>query len=293
VSQLMIDSRFVGVPWKTVFKDITWRQTTNYAAAIGDINPHYFDDEQPAGLVAHPMFAVTLGWPLIANIHQYIDLPYPKAVFDQQVHHTTYIDLQRLMRPGERVRIESEIAAVIPHRAGTEVYFKFTVTDDEGRLVHHEYMGVLLRDVQCTDGGGGEVPPAPREKFAAQPLWEAPVPIAPSLPYVYDGCSGIIFDIHTSPRFAHAVGLPGIVLQGTATIATAVREVVTRELDGDPHRVRLIGAKLTGMVFPGNEVAVQLRERRQGGGRRELFFEVQNVTTGQRALSYGYLAADA
>src|SRR5665811_1937903 len=40
-----ISSRFVGTPLKPLETQITWRQTTNYAAALGDTNPRYLDDE--------------------------------------------------------------------------------------------------------------------------------------------------------------------------------------------------------------------------------------------------------
>lgn len=60
--KLTIDTRLVGVPWKKAYRHIGWRQTTNYAAATHDMNPRYLDDEREGGIMAPPMFAVTLGW---------------------------------------------------------------------------------------------------------------------------------------------------------------------------------------------------------------------------------------
>ena len=144
----------------------------------------------------------------------------------------------------------------------------------DGEPFHTEYMGCLLRGVQCTDAGGGQAPVTPKERFPGTPRWEAAVPIHPTLTYIYDGCTDIVSDIHTSPRFAHGAGLPDIILQVTATIALGVREVINRELHGDPEVVELIGAKLTGMVFPGDQLSVRLCDRRRQHGRTELFFEV-------------------
>jgi len=59
-----ISSRFVGAPLKPMETQITWRQTTNYAAALGDTNPRYLDDERPEGIVASPMFCVAVTWPI-------------------------------------------------------------------------------------------------------------------------------------------------------------------------------------------------------------------------------------
>lgn len=39
------DSHFVGTSIKPYRTKIVWRDTMNYAAAIGDNNPAYFDDE--------------------------------------------------------------------------------------------------------------------------------------------------------------------------------------------------------------------------------------------------------
>ena len=38
-----IGSQFVGTPFKTYQSQITWRDTMNYAAAINDGNPLFFD----------------------------------------------------------------------------------------------------------------------------------------------------------------------------------------------------------------------------------------------------------
>ena len=53
-----IDSAFVGtklLPHQTI---VAARQTTNYAAAIGERATCYFDDTRPEGVIAHPVFPV-------------------------------------------------------------------------------------------------------------------------------------------------------------------------------------------------------------------------------------------
>ena len=181
MNDLIIDSKYVGVPWKQVIKEVTWRMTTNYAAAIGDENLLYFDDESEADLPARS-------------------------------------------------------------RAGSD-----------------------------------------------QAVWSSEVKIAKTLPYVYDGCTDIVFEIHTSPAYAHSVGLPDIVVQGTASLALSVREIVSKELGGDPRGICAIGARFTGMVFAGNTVSVELLERREAPAGTELFFRTKNKDTGKVAVSDGYI----
>jgi hypothetical protein len=65
---MKLNSQFVGTFFKTHLAKIRWRDTMNYAAAIDDNNPLYLDDKRDEGIIAHPMFAVAVTWPVIENI---------------------------------------------------------------------------------------------------------------------------------------------------------------------------------------------------------------------------------
>jgi acyl dehydratase len=112
--------------------------------------------------------------------------------------------------------------------------------------------------------------------------------IDPLLPYVYDGCTQIEFPIHTSPRFAVGVGLPGIILQGTATLACAIREIVNREARGNPECIREIFCKFTGMVIPGSHIEIRCLESREQTDQKDLFFDVLNAEN-KKAIRSGYV----
>lgn len=286
---MKITPDIVGATLKEYKTSITWRQTTNYAAAVGDMNPRYFDDLQERGIIAPPMFAVAVSWPVLENIYDYIQMPYPPEVFRTMVHYSEHIEFHRLMRPGDQVSIKGEVVAVLPHRAGTQIVFKLPVTDPEGKLFHIEYLSALLRGVECSGSGkgAGNIPAVPRVETPPPPAWECDVPIGKEASYIYDGCTNIVFAIHTSPRFARAVGLPGIILQGTATLAYCVREIINREAGGDPAKLKIISGRFTGMVFPGSTIKIQLLKRKEINGTSDLFFQVLNQQ-GQRAVSKGY-----
>ena len=145
-------------------------------------------------------------------------------------------------------------------------------------------MGALLRGVTCRgEKIAADLPPEPAGDWSAGEGWSQKIPIDPLLPYIYDGCTDIVFAIHTSPAFAVGVGLPGIILQGTCTLALAARELVNREADGDPRRLKTLGCRFTGMVRPGSTISVDLKSRRA----ESLFFEVLNQE-GDRAISKGF-----
>jgi 3-hydroxymyristoyl/3-hydroxydecanoyl-(acyl carrier protein) dehydratase len=84
------------------------------------------------------------------------------------------------------------------------------------------------------------------------------------------------------------VGLPDIILQGTASLAYAVRELINREAEENPHLVKTIACRFTGMVIPDSDIRVQLNGRKSDAGGYHLFFTVLN-DKGQRAISDGIL----
>ena len=112
------------------------------------------------------------------------------------------------------------------------------------------------------------------------------VPIAPTLAHVYTECARIWNPIHTDTAVAHAAGLPGPILHGTATLALAVSRVVARDLDGEPGRVREIAARFTGMVPPGSRLVI----RGRGGAGGAFAFDAVGVD-GRPVLGEGVLRA--
>jgi acyl dehydratase len=290
-----INSDYVGTLLKEYRKEVTWRETMNYAAALGDNNLFYFDDERPEGLVAHPMFGVAVTWQISERIWEYLEnLDFPKEILLTQVHYTEHLRIHRLIRPGDRLTIRGRVVAALPHKAGTLLVVRFDACDGQGVPVFTEHMGGLLRGVRCTDGGRGaeQLPQGPKHSAEEAFLWESKVFVDRMAPFVYDGCTDIHFPIHTSVKFARAVGLPDIIYQGTATLALAVREVINREAGGDPRQVRSIACRFTGMVIPGSEIRIQLAGREAGREGDHLFFQVLNQE-GKKAISEGVITLQA
>jgi acyl dehydratase len=293
---MQISSQFVGTPLKTYQSQITWRDTMNYAAAINDGNPQYFDDERNAGIIAPPMFAVAATWPVAENIPDHIEADaFPREIQLTQVHYSEHIRFHRPLIPGQTLSIEGRVAAIMPHRAGTQIVIRFEAFDQNHAPVFTEHNGAMMRGVKCDDGGSGSetLPSAPDRGTEDRLRWEQGIAIDPLLPFVYDGCTNIVFPIHTSKKFAHQVGLPGIILQGTATLALAVSEIINREADGDPLKLKEIYCRFTGMVLPGSEIRLQVYGSRAGYHAGAIFFDVINQA-GEKAISHGYaLLADS
>ena len=285
-----VSSRFVGTPLKEYRTEVVWRDVMNYAAAVGDANPRYFDDERPEGIVAHPLFCVALTWPILGQIWDFLEAgDFPFHLLATQVHYTEHLAFFGPIRPGIRLAISGQITAILPHRSGTEVIIRLDAWDAEGAAIFTEHTGALLRGVRCADEGRGSetLPTVPAASGPGRPIWEVAIPVDPLQSYLYDGCTGITFPIHTSRQFARQIGLPGIILQGTATLALAVRELVNREAGGDPGRLGSLYARFTAMVRPGTQIRMQLTGRVPGDSGVDSHFCVVNEA-GRTAISDGH-----
>ena len=287
-----LSSEHTGKRSKPFEVEVTRRRSMNYAAGLNDPNPCYFDEERPGGVVAPPMLAVALTWPLSERFAEFWEHgDFPLEVLARQVHYSEYIEWERPMRPNDRLRIEGEVVAIAPHRAGTYLVIRYDAHDKKGAPVFHEYIGALLRGVACTDEGQGadSLPEITRRKTTEGPVWEKVAPVDPLAAHIYDGCADIHFPIHTSAAFAHSVGLPGILYQGTATLSLAVREITNLEAEGDPARVRQTSCLFTGMVFPGSDITIRALAREETDEMKHIYFCVLNAD-GKPALRSGCVA---
>ncbi|MBN1532450.1 MAG: MaoC family dehydratase N-terminal domain-containing protein [Spirochaetes bacterium] len=284
-----LDSSFTGTTLREYKTTVQWRHMMNYAAAVDDPNEAYFNDERDTGVIAHPMLAAAVTWPITERIGEFIEsASFPRELILTQVHFTELLEFHRSVVPGDELTVRGVITAIQPHRAGTHVIIRFAAADARGVPVFTEYIGGMMRGVECRGGARGvETVPAVPRADAEEPGWETKVHIGPMAPFIYDGCTDIVFPIHTSRKFARQVGLPGIIFQGTATLAHAVREVVNREAGGDPARLKRLFCKFTGMVLPGTDIRIQRTGRGETAGGMDIFFSVLNGD-GQRAISGGY-----
>ena len=212
---MKLNSNLTGTSLTPFSIKVGWRETMNYAAAIFDDNPAYFDDESDKKIVAHPMFVAAATWPVAGNLGGHIqDKRFPQEVLFTQVHYTEHIAFHRLIQPGDHLTISGKIAAILPHRAGTHAVIRLDATDAENKPVFTEHIGAMMRGVECQGGGAGEedlpdqlIKKSSESKTDANTesnpnpaQWQADIPIPQWMPHLYDGCSHIVFPIHTSKK---------------------------------------------------------------------------------------------
>lgn len=291
-SKLEMTSGGLGASAEDTFREISWRDTMNYAAATGDNNRVYFDDTRPGGIIAPPMYSVAFTWPVVTG--QRVQMPaeskLPMGIGLRGVHATQYTIFHRLIKPGYKLKAELKIVSIQQTRAGVLQTRRVVAKDDSGNKIFTEYSGSMLRGVTCIDGGGfvDDVPEAPEFEEESRNIWTVAVPVAREAAHVYDGCTDIINPIHTSRAVAVGVDLPDIILQGTCTLALAARELVNKEAGADPGKLKQLACQFSKMVVPGTTIQIQLIHRQQSAnGSTELGFQVFN-SDGEIAVSKGY-----
>lgn len=282
-------SGIIGKKLTATTQQIDSRKTTNYAAALGDMNPVYMDDTRQKGTIAHPVFPVAVTWPLIQALPEKLSDDVPFDVISRMVHYSEHLEIHRPVKPIDKLTVEGKIAAVLSHRAGTVVVTRIDAVDNKGETVFTEYIGGMFRGVECEEEKGREsLPQNYVTGDVSKPLWSSKIHVNQSLPYVYDGCSDIVFPIHTSPAFATMVGLPGIILQGTCTLALAVTEIVNRELDGDSCAIKSIGCNFGAMVLPETDIQIETKQIEQKENSKIIYFRVLNNESKQ-SVKNGYV----
>jgi hypothetical protein len=285
-----IDSRFVGTKLETCERVLHWRDMMVYAAGVDDRNPIYYDDEREGGIVGHPLFPIVVTWPILQHLSDYLPgSGFPFHLLASQSHDGEHLVLHRSLRSGDALTIGGEIAAIVPHPAGTRLVIRLAGVDEQGRPVFTRFTSVLLRGIECSDAGAGAdgLPSVPAAPDQAEILWQAVVPIGPLRPYLYDGCTSISLPQHLSRRFAHGLDLPGIVLQETATLAFALRELLYREAEGEPRGLETLSCHFTGVVLPNTEIRIQLVGKKPQAQGTDLHFTVLNHQD-RRVISDGY-----
>lgn len=285
-----VTSELVGTTLGPSTHHVDERWTMAYAAALEETADHYFDTTRPAGIVAHPLFAVCVEWPVIVSGR---DAAERLGVLPEEtrraVHATHDLTVHRLIRPGDTLSTTATHTGVEQRSPGAFVTTRLETRDAQSELVAVTEQGALYLGVPTT----GEERPAP----AAEPpelldaegaTWsQIQVRIPHGAAHTYTECARIWNPIHTDEAVARAAGLPGIILHGTATMALAVSRIVDACADGDPSRVRRIVGRFGAQVPMPSTITVRLSAtERSSDGTMAVPYDVSNQEGG-RAIDRG------
>jgi acyl dehydratase len=253
---MVISTHTLGADLEPETVEITPRMTLAFAAGVGDIGSRTFDDAAGCGLMAPPAFCARLEWTVLARGRAGV-LGLEPAARARALHVEQDSTFHRPIRPGDRLTTSGTIVAIRPTSAGALVRTRLTTTDTGSSIpVVTSWHASIYRGIGVTGPGGSVAeppagPPVPRELGRRHPI-----PVCREAAHVYTECASIWNPIHSERKIALEQGLPDVILHGTATWATAGREIVRFYAQGDPARLKRLRATFKAPVVPGHQISL-------------------------------------
>ena len=231
----MISPSIVGREIGPDYQDIDKRWLMAYSAGLGETS------------FPHPLFPVCYEWPVSRPIRQIEGL---REHYGALVHAEHDLTLHRTARDGDRLEVRVRIVAVVRKKPGAAVVFRFETRDADSLPVSTTNFTALYRGVQVDGPDRGSVESLPAAAGALVPAGE--IDVAATAAHVYTECARIWNPIHTDREYARSVGLPDIILHGTATLALSI----SRVLEKYPGQVRRVRCRFAGMVLMPSRLTV-------------------------------------
>ncbi len=255
-SSMRFSSDAVGLEVGPVAHAIDARWLMAYAAGLGETDPASYDTRRVEGPRAHPLFPVCYEWPLALQVRQRL----VSAELElRSVHAQHDLTIHRAPRAGDALSTRARVVAIVQRKPGAFMMVRYETVDATGERVTTTEYGSLYRGVavdgpeQCPPGWAPD-PPAASTDLPVVSTVRVPATLA----HVYTECAQIWNPIHTDVAVAERVGLPGIILHGTATLALTVSQVLAA-LGRDPEQVGRIACRFTGMVLMPSTLTVRAR----------------------------------
>lgn len=128
------------------------------------------------------------------------------------------------------------------------IWSETTVTAPDGTLLWKQKRSIFARG----EGGfGGDRGPSTSVSIPDRtPDVDIEIPTLPQQALLYRLC-GDRNPLHSDPEFASAAGFPKPILHGLCTYGIACKALVDTVLEGDAARLGSYGARMAGVVFPG------------------------------------------
>ncbi|PRZ43980.1 MaoC dehydratase-like protein [Antricoccus suffuscus] len=281
-----LSSDLVGTTGAPFSSTIDARWAMNFAAGIDDVTPILYDTTSDA-LPIHPMVLGYPEWEATKRGRELASLTPEEHRRGVHVRHD--IRLHQPLRAGLELTTTPEIVGAYRHRAGAYLALQHQTHTLAGEPVATTFYGSIHRG---TDTVGDDVIPALEERPSTPPDAATGPALELSIPanacHVYSECARIYNPFHTDLRVAHEVGLDGLILHGTATLARSVAAITGVLYGGDPSTITRIAGDFKGMVVVPTSLTLTYSRFVGADGADTVTFEVLN-TAGDRAISDGLI----
>lgn len=206
-----------------------------------------------------PTFAVIPVTPLIAR---YNDIAGIDVAESSVLHGEHTMEILRPLASAGALRSSMSVKRVIDKTSAALVVVTIESRDaDDDHLVARHDVSYFVKG----EGGVGE--PAESGGSARMPT-RAPDHVVRQRTHANQALiyslSGDRNPLHISQEAARSAGLSGPILQGLCTYSTVCKAVVDAMLESDPAMVVTYSARFTGLVYPGQTVAVSIWDEDDG-----------------------------
>lgn len=281
----MLSPDAVGAVFAEIPFEATPRRTMAYAAGIGAARAAYLADDRPGGPVAPPGFCVSPEWRLLTDERYFAALGLTPADVWRGVHVAQDTRFHRPLRPGTALTVSGRLDGMRPTRAGALVESTITIRETGGAPVTETRWTAIYRGTGC-EPAGETAPPQPGPEVRGGGGGTAEIGVPAWLPHAYTECAGIWNPIHTERAAAARLGLPDILLHGSATWALAGEALIDACGEGDPTRLRRLACRFTAPVWPGSRLSLRFRAADAG---RSVAFDCRSEDG--RTVAAGGIAA--
>ncbi len=255
-----ISSDIVGRKGEPITHVIDKDWLTAYSTAVG-----------ASATTTHPLFPVCFEWPIFLDSrHMPTDLAHGDLF--KGVHATHDLSLHRPIRTGMQVTTTAPIVSVESRRSGAYQLVRLDTMDATGESVATTWFGMVYRglDVAGGDRSLDDVGPVLDPLPTSDAFTRVPIQVVADASVAYAEAARIWNPIHTDLAVAETVGLPGLLLQGTATLAMAVSRVVDERFAGDTGNVERVAARFGAMVLMPSRLTLNIGPAVNGTVRFEV-----------------------
>jgi acyl dehydratase len=258
----------IGHEYPPVTVNVTADAMQKYARAYNDDNPAFFDPNRAGGIVAPPMFGVTVIWEAVMGA---VMDPEVQADLLRLVHGEQDMEFLSLIRPGAAITSRAKITSIDTKATGETMTVALDSARADGGLVMRTQFSVFIR------GGRGAAPEARGpEPQRGEPLFAVEQTIDKDQTYRYAEASGDRNPIHVDANIAKMAGLPGIIVHGLCTMAFTSKVAIDKLCGGDPTRLKRLHVRFSRPVLPGQTITTRVWSDGERDGRRVFAYETFN-----------------
>jgi acyl dehydratase len=272
-----LNTQLIGRDYPPATTHVTLEALQKYARAYNDDNPRFFDPDAPGGIVAPPMFGVTVTWlsliQVIGDSELGVDLL-------RLLHSEQDMEFLAPLRPGDEVESTARIASIEARPGADAMTIELRARNRQGTPVLRSLFGVLIRRARRERGASSASPETRSAERPAttsgEPAFSVTQTIDPDQTYRYAEASGDRNPIHVDDNVAKMAGLPGIIVHGLCTMAFVSKVMIDRLGGGDPLRLKRLRVQFSRPVFPGQSITTRVWEGGTRDGRVIYTYETYN-----------------